>query len=148
MKKKSFFNSEKREITTHALVDMPATVEAIVDASALPMSIIIVGVGNADFTSMETLDGDDKALKANGKTAMRDIVQFVELEKFRSQNCATLASAVLAEVPVQVESYMRMCKLKPMILPEQLVALQQQAIVQQQAVVQQAVAQQQQVVVA
>lgn len=33
--------------------DFDKTVEAIVDASALPISIILVGVGNADFTAME-----------------------------------------------------------------------------------------------
>lgn len=121
---------------------MSETIDAIVKASALPMSIIIVGVGTADFSAMDVLDGDGKALKSNGKTAVRDIVQFVEFEKYRSQGCTSLASAVLAEVPAQVESYMRMCKLAPMILPEQLAALQQQAIAQQQAAVQQAVVQQ------
>ena len=33
---------------------------AIVEASALPMSIIIVGVGGADFDMMEELDSDDQ----------------------------------------------------------------------------------------
>ena len=31
--------------------------DAIVDATRLPLSIIIVGVGNADFENMEILDG-------------------------------------------------------------------------------------------
>ena len=30
------------------------------EASELPMSIIIVGVGNADFSDMERLDSDDR----------------------------------------------------------------------------------------
>ena len=33
--------------------------DLIVNASDLPLSIIIVGVGNADFESMNELDGDD-----------------------------------------------------------------------------------------
>lgn len=36
---------------------MDATVEAIVDASSLPLSIVIVGVGGADFSAMDFLDG-------------------------------------------------------------------------------------------
>ena len=36
------------------------------------MSIIIAGVGDANFKAMEKLDGDDKPLMS-----MRDIVQFV-----------------------------------------------------------------------
>lgn len=51
-------------------------------ASVLPMSIIIVGVGTADFTLMETLDADTVALEANGVKQQRDIVQFVPFNKF------------------------------------------------------------------
>ena len=38
---------------------MDQTKQAVVAASALPMSIIIVGVGCADFAMMEELDSDD-----------------------------------------------------------------------------------------
>ena len=34
--------------------------DAIIAASAYPLSILIVGIGNADFSSMEFLDSDDK----------------------------------------------------------------------------------------
>ena len=46
-------------LTDGVLTDMAATKEAIVQSSHLPMSIIIVGVGNADFCDMNVLDGDD-----------------------------------------------------------------------------------------
>jgi hypothetical protein len=59
------------------LLDLDATREAIVKASKLPLSIIIVGVGEEDFSSMEFLDADKRALKHNGVLAARDIVQFV-----------------------------------------------------------------------
>lgn len=39
---------------------MDQTKAAIIEASALPMSIIMVGVGGADFEMMEELDSDDK----------------------------------------------------------------------------------------
>lgn len=42
---------------------MADTREAIVHASHLPMSVIIVGVGNADFSDMQMLDGDDGILR-------------------------------------------------------------------------------------
>lgn len=35
----------------------------IVKASILPLSIIIVGVGNADFSNMDVLDADDVPLR-------------------------------------------------------------------------------------
>jgi len=36
----------------------------IIRASDLPMSVIIVGVGTADFKKMDVLDGDDEVLKS------------------------------------------------------------------------------------
>jgi hypothetical protein len=47
--------------------------QAIVDASRLPLSIIIVGVGSANFSQMDILDGDIVRLSANGVFAERDI---------------------------------------------------------------------------
>ena len=44
-------------------------------ASALPLSIIIVGIGDADFEAMDVLDGDDVRLSSRGRYAERDIVQ-------------------------------------------------------------------------
>lgn len=49
----------------------------MVDNCNLPISIIIVGVGNADFSNMSTLDGDNGLYSSNGRKANRDIVQFV-----------------------------------------------------------------------
>ena len=46
-------------MTDGVITDMDQTKHAVVAASALPMSIIIVGVGGADFTMMEELDSDD-----------------------------------------------------------------------------------------
>jgi hypothetical protein len=61
----------------YLILDMNETLEAIVNASSLPLSIIIVGVGNADFSSMEFLDGDGRTLVSRGRRASRDIVQVI-----------------------------------------------------------------------
>lgn len=64
---------------------MSDTREAIVRASHLPMSVIIVGVGNADFTDMQILDGDDGVLRSpRGEPALRDIVQFVPFRELKN----------------------------------------------------------------
>ena len=61
---------------------MPRTKELIVMLSQLPCSIIIVGVGDADFEAMEELDGDGVILRdGNGRACARDIVQFVEFNQ-------------------------------------------------------------------
>ena len=46
-------------LTDGILTDMDQTKLAVIRASRLPMSIIIVGVGSADFSDMDVLDADD-----------------------------------------------------------------------------------------
>ncbi|XP_058011108.1 copine-7 isoform X5 [Ahaetulla prasina] len=93
-------------LTDGVVTDMADTREAIVRASYLPMSIIIVGVGNADFTDMQILDGDDGILRSpKGEPVMRDIVQFVPFREFKNASPTALAKCVLAEVPKQVVEY-------------------------------------------
>ena len=54
---------------------MPRTKELMVDLSIMPCSVIIVGVGNADFSAMEELDGDGGLLRDNrGRHVERDLV--------------------------------------------------------------------------
>ena len=61
-------------VVHHLIRDMESTVDTIVAASTLPMSIIIIDVGKADFTSMNKLDSDDAMLFSDGRFASRDIV--------------------------------------------------------------------------
>uniref|UniRef100_A0AAX7VU58 Copine-3 n=1 Tax=Astatotilapia calliptera TaxID=8154 RepID=A0AAX7VU58_ASTCA len=101
-------------ITDGVITDMDETRNAIVNASRLPMSIIIVGVGGADFSAMEFLDGDDGVLRSTtGENAMRDIVQFVPFRKFQNAGSAALAQSVLAELPDQLASFFKLFELKP-----------------------------------
>lgn len=45
-------------LTDGQFTDLQSCVQAIQQAQTSPISIIIVGVGNADFSNMEYLDGD------------------------------------------------------------------------------------------
>ncbi|XP_009700071.1 PREDICTED: copine-9-like [Cariama cristata] len=98
---------------------MLQTKEAIVTASALPMSIIIVGVGPAEFEAMEELDGDEVRVSSRGRYAERDIVQFVPFRDYVDDSgnqvlsMARLAKDVLAEIPEQLLSYMKTRDIKP-----------------------------------
>ncbi|KAG8002913.1 Copine-9 [Nibea albiflora] len=60
-------------ITDGVISDMVQTKEAV--AASLPLSIIIVGVGPAEFDAMEELDGDEVRVSSRGRLAERDIVQ-------------------------------------------------------------------------
>ncbi|KAM6967971.1 copine-4 [Aplochiton taeniatus] len=103
-------------LTDGVITDMSDTREAIVQASHLPMSIIIVGVGNADFSDMQMLDGDDGILRSpRGEPVLRDIVQFVPFKDFKHASPSALAKSVLAEVPSQVVEYYNSKGMKPRV---------------------------------
>nr|XP_023401817.1 copine-3 [Loxodonta africana] len=101
-------------ITDGVITDLDETRQAIVNAAKLPMSIIIVGVGGADFSAMEFLDSDGGSLRApSGEAAIRDIVQFVPFRQFQNAPKEALAQCVLAEIPQQVVGYFNTYKLLP-----------------------------------
>lgn len=65
-------------ITDGQICDIEDTIIEIVESSKLAISIIIVGVGNEDFESMDILDADDERLVDEyGNKQVRDNVQFV-----------------------------------------------------------------------
>ena len=65
-------------LTDGEIHDMGETKRLLVEASKLPCSVIIVGVGNEEFEKMVDLDSDDKLLKDDkNRKCKRDIVQFV-----------------------------------------------------------------------
>uniref|UniRef100_A0A3P9BEA6 Copine family member 9 n=1 Tax=Maylandia zebra TaxID=106582 RepID=A0A3P9BEA6_9CICH len=106
-------------ITDGVISDMAQTKEAVVNAASLPMSVIIVGVGPAEFDAMEELDGDEVRVSSRGRFAERDIVQFVPFRDYidRSGNqvlsMARLAKDVLAEIPDQLLSFMKSRGIEP-----------------------------------
>lgn len=94
-------------LTDGEITDMAKTKRAIIAASRLPLSIIIVGVGGANFDAMNELDSDEqklelsygiiqytdiiilslksfyhKRLQIGREVAQRDIVQFVPFREF------------------------------------------------------------------
>lgn len=102
-------------VTDGIISDMSQTKLAIVEASKSPLSIIICGVGNADFEAMQELDSDDQVLLANGRAAERDIVQFVPMNQYLPAHSTAIKSPqvlqllteeVLREVPDQLTGYM------------------------------------------
>ena len=62
--------------------------------------------GKEDFSKMVELDSDDVLLSEDGVYAERDIVQFVEFEKYKN-NGEALAKELLAEFPGQFLTYMK-----------------------------------------
>ncbi|EER08667.1 copine, putative [Perkinsus marinus ATCC 50983] len=94
-------------ITDGVIVDLQASINAIVDASKAPLSIIIVGVGDQDLGLMDVLDADDHPLVSSfdHSTMDRDIVQFVPFNEFKDKPYTELAMATLDEIPREIVNY-------------------------------------------
>jgi copine 1/2/3 len=100
-------------LTDGVITDADKTVRAIIEASDVPMSIIIVGVGKANFEQMDMLDADDGLLRQGNAVAKRDIVQFVPYRDFASRGPEALAAEVLRELPDQVVEFFKMKGIRP-----------------------------------
>ena len=101
-------------LTDGIINDMQKTIDQIVRGSDLATAIIIVGVGDADFDSMDQLDADEEALysQAYRKYMSADIVQFVPFNEFKG-NPHLLAKEILEEVPGQLLTFMRKNNIQP-----------------------------------
>ena len=100
-------------LTDGQISDLPDTIDQMVEASFLPISVIIVGIGNGDFSSMDVLDADENPLyDRKGRKADRDLVQFVPFNRYKNDP-AKLAEQVLEEVPRQVVEYYQHKGIRP-----------------------------------
>lgn len=86
-------------LTDGAVTDVEATKQCLASVADAPLSIVIVGIGNADFSAMQFLDDFEKR-----SGMQRDIVQFVE---FRAHefNKTSLTRATLEEIPDQLVEF-------------------------------------------
>ena len=100
-------------LTDGVIDDLQQTIDILVEASTLPLSIIIVGIGKEDFSKMEILDGDNVPLVSSfGKKRTRDLVQFVAFSKFEN-DAKKLSEEVLAEIPKQIVEYYKFKNMTP-----------------------------------
>lgn len=102
-------------ITDGVVTDLQETINSLVKASDLPLSILIVGVGNADFKDMEKLDADNgqRLESSSGRIATRDIVQFVPMREVHAGQISVV-QALLEELPSQFLTYVRCRDVKPL----------------------------------
>ena len=105
-------------ITDGMMHDSQNTIKEIIKGCDTSLSIIIVGVGDADFSRMEMLDSDHQPLSDNeANQSKRDIVQFVSFNEIKQTGFGNIAEKVLEEVPKQVVEAMELQGLKPRIVP-------------------------------
>eukprot|EP00934_Nitzschia_sp_Nitz4_P007889 Nitzschia sp. Nitz4//scaffold77_size91520//51907//54384//NITZ4_004894-RA/size91520-augustus-gene-0.74-mRNA-1//-1//CDS//3329558003//7879//frame0 len=95
-------------LTDGAVSDIELTKTAIRNASSAPLSIVIVGIGNADFSAMQFLDDFQSS-----EGGSRDIVQFVEFNKHKHDKQA-LTRETLDEIPEQLVGFFKSRNIMPL----------------------------------
>jgi hypothetical protein len=91
-------------LTDGSVSDIPATAACLQQVSNKPISIVMVGVGNADFSAMDFLDD-------GRQPGVRDVAQFVPFNEY-SSSPANLSGVTLHEVPDQVRYILARVSLK------------------------------------
>lgn len=82
-------------LTAGNVEDVKETKRHLINAGKDPLSVVIVGIGETDFSGMEFLDAFDP-----GRDDGRDITKFVRFNDYKSYNALT--EAVLDEIPDQL----------------------------------------------
>jgi len=85
-------------LTAGNIENVQETKQQLIEASDTPLSIVIVGIGDNDFASMEFLDEHQPEVEGG-----RDITKFVRFNDYKSYNLLT--EAVLDEIPNQLVEY-------------------------------------------
>jgi hypothetical protein len=95
-------------VTDGAVADEQLTKVALSCANSAPLSIVIVGVGNDDFSKMKFLDTVHQS-----DSGMIDMVKFVEFNRFRNDRQG-LTLETLSEIPSQVLQYFQDRGIQPL----------------------------------
>lgn len=88
--------------------DVDESIQWVCENSDLPISIIVVGVGNSNFSGMHKLNGGKNNLKHNGKSPCRNIMQFLAMNTVSNKTPQQIASSLLEVIPQQLVEYMNM----------------------------------------
>ena len=99
-------------LTNGDINDINDTIDNIVQASFLPISIIIIGIGNNDFGNLDFLFSDDDLIDSNNRKCDRNILQFFHFNKLMDKG-KFLASEILKDIPIQILEYFQHKNIPP-----------------------------------
>ena len=85
--------------------DIDDIIDSIIESSKLPLSIIIIGVGEDVTNDMKRLNGEDgKLVDTRGEGLEKDIVQYVHFNDY-NENIEKLTQEVFRYIPQQIKDY-------------------------------------------
>lgn len=102
-------------LTAGNVLDMQKTVDCLCTAAEdAPLSVIIIGVGEGDFSTFKGLfeEGSAKLQHSNGVPISRDIASFASFFDF-NDSCSEVVAKALAQMPEQFVQYEYNSGVKP-----------------------------------
>ena len=101
-------------MTCGEIFDYQEMVDQLVKASKLPVSIIIIGIGDNDFQSWKQIDTSITPLQSQTSNEFmeRDCVQFIKFNKYKDSP-GSLIRAIMKEIPNQMTEYFRNADIQP-----------------------------------
>ncbi|KAH7729248.1 Protein CPNA-4 [Aphelenchoides avenae] len=106
-------------ITRGVFDDIKETVQAVIFASRAPISIIFVGIGEADLTELQRLGTAGMRLNYHGRKPERDCIQYVSVPKCREEETeindlkALISERGLLNIPHQMSMFMTKNGIRP-----------------------------------
>ena len=91
-------------LTDGIIEDIDETIDSLVESSYLPISIIIIGIGNADFNYFESINVDKMILDMDGKNIDRNLIQFIPFKNFKN-NIQKLGEEMFTKIQNQIVEY-------------------------------------------
>lgn len=89
-------------LTDGNIDDIGDTIDALVEASLLPLSLIIIGIGNSSFSNMnEICNNKEPLISSGGVKSSRNIVQFISFNTYKNEP-EKMAENILKKIPSQV----------------------------------------------
>lgn len=100
-------------LTSDEIYDMQQTINSIIKASALPISIIIAGIGNSSFRNISMLANDQQCLSSSkGMTSERNILHFASLNEINN-SCVEVSKKLLKNIPGDLLAYFKSREIPP-----------------------------------
>ena len=93
--------------------DIQKTIDAIIESSYLPLTTIVIGLGNIDYTETRKIIYSNKKLSSIGMQKLRNNVLFAALIGDFSNNVEELINWCLIELSKQIISFYNLSKSSP-----------------------------------
>ena len=85
--------------------DINEIIDSIIESSKLPLSIVIIGIGDDVTKDVKRLNGENGKLRNyKGEVLEKDIVQYVHFNDF-NENIDKLTQEVFRYIPQQIKDY-------------------------------------------